>query len=429
MLLILLIIFGLLLIIGIPIGYILGGVSLVGLYSMGGSDYLHIIATRYHSGVESYVILAVPFFIFAAELMNRSGMTKRLLDFVEIIMGHFRGGLSHVNIVVSIIFAGLTGAAVTDTAAIGSIFIPHMKKDGYGGAYSAAVTCSSSIIGPIIPPSIIMVVYSYYTGLSVMALFASGFIPGLVMGLLLLVVSILISKRRKYPKSERRLSPRTLLVGIGNAFFALIAPLIILGSVLTGIATVTEASAVAVAWALFVGFIIYRTLDWPDIVQSLTSTARLTGVVFLLLACAHVFGWYITRARIPAMATDFFLTYAANPYLALLFINIFLLIVGMFIDILPAVLILAPVLGPACIKLGIHPLHYGMVMLVNLNIGMITPPFGMTMLTASRIAKVEYGKVIKEVIPFLIAELITLLLITYIPELILIIPRALGIIR
>ncbi len=414
------------LVIGVPLGYMLGIVSLAGLWDMGGWPFLRIIATRFHSGVESFLLIAIPFFILAAMLMNKSGLTDRLIRFVNLLIGHYPGGLSHVNIGASIVFAGMTGAAVTDTVAIGNILIPAMKREGYSSSFSAAVTAASSIVGPIIPPSITMIVYAHITGLSVGSLFSAGFLPGLLMGMLLLAVSGVISVRRSYPRRERRASLKEILIGARDAFLALIVPVIILGSILTGVATVTESAAVAVVYAFIVGKFIFRTLRFRDLIPAALYTAKLTGVIFLLLATAHTFGWYITRLGVPAKVSQLILEFTSNPIFILALINLFLLLVGMFMDILPAVLILTPVLAPAVTRIGVDPLHFALVMLVNLNIGMITPPYGMTLLTSARIAECSYDSVIRAALPFLVAELIALVLITYIPWLVLSVPRALG---
>lgn len=414
------------LVIGVPLGYMLGIVSLAGLAEMGGWAYLRIIATRFHSGVESFLLIAIPFFILAAMLMNKSGLTDRLIRFVNLLIGHYPGGLSHVNIGGSIIFAGMTGAAVTDTVAIGNLLIPAMKREGYSAEFSAAVTAASSIVGPIIPPSITMIVYSYITGISVGSLFSAGFLPGLLMGGLLLVVSAVISVRRNYPRRDKRASLKEILIAGKDAFLALIVPVIILGSILSGIATVTESAAVAVGYAFFIGKFVFRTLKFKDLIPAALYTAKLTGVIFLLLATAHTFGWYITRLGVPAAVSQLILGLTANKIFILALINVFLLIVGMVMDILPAVLILAPVLAPTMIKVGVDPLHFALIMLVNLNIGMITPPYGMTLLTSARIAGCSYDRSISAVIPFLIAELISLGIITYIPWFVMALPRAFG---
>jgi tripartite ATP-independent transporter DctM subunit len=412
--------------IGVPLGYLLGIVSLAGLWEMGGWRFLRIIATRFHSSVEEFLLIAIPFFILAAVLMNKSGLTDRLIRFINLLIGHFPGGLSHVNIGGSIVFAGMTGAAVTDTVAIGNVLIPAMKKEGYTPEFSAAVTAASSIVGPIIPPSITMIVYAYITGMSVGSLFLGGFLPGLLMGLLLLAVSAVISVRRQYPRRARMASWREIVAGARDAFLALIIPVIILGSIVTGVATVCESAAVAVGYAFVVGMFVLRTLQLRDLFPAALYTAKLTGVIFLLLATAHTFGWYVTRLGVPAKVSTLVVTISDNPILILLMINFFLLIIGMLMDILPAVLILAPVLAPAVAQIGVDPLHFALVMLVNLNIGMITPPYGMTLLTSARIAECSYDSTIKAVFPFFLAEILSLVLITYVPWLVLALPRSLG---
>ena len=414
------------LLIGVPMGYMLGITSVAGLWDMGGWPFLRIIATRYHSAVEEFLLIAIPFFILAAVLMNRSGLTDRLIRFVNLLVGHYPGGLSHVNIGGSIIFAGMTGAAVTDTVAIGNILIPAMKKEGYTAEFSAAVTAASSIVGPIIPPSITMIVYAHITGLSVGSLFTGGFLPGLLMGLLLLAVSAVVSVRRDYPRRPTRAGWKEILKGAGDAFLALIIPLIILGSILAGVATVTESAAVAVGYAFFVGKFVFRTLKFKDLIPAALYTAKLSGVIFLLLATAHTFGWYITRLGVPAKVSALIMGISGSTLIILALVNVFLLIIGMFMDILPAVLILVPVLAPAMQQAGIHPLHFALILLVNLNIGMITPPYGMTLLTAARIANCSYDRTIKAVLPFFIAEVVSLGIITYVPWFVLVLPRALG---
>ena len=416
----------LILVIGVPLGYMLGIVTLAGLAQMGGWSFLRIIATRFHSGVESFLLIAIPFFILAAMIMNKSGLTDRLVRFVNLLIGHYPGGLSHVNIGGSIVFAGMTGAAVTDTVAIGNLLIPAMKREGYSAAYSAAVTAASSIVGPIIPPSITMIVYSYITGISVGALFSAGLMPGLLMGGLLLIVSTVISVRRNYPRRAQRAELKEVLGAGKDAFLALIIPLIILGSILSGVATVTESAAVAVAYAFIIGKFVFGTLKFSDLIEAALYTAKLTGVIFLLLATAHAFGWYITRLGVPAAVSQFIVGLTENKLIILALINVFLLVVGMVMDILPAVLILAPVLGPTMLKVGVDPLHFALIMLVNLNIGMITPPYGMTLLTSARIADCTYDRTISAVIPFLIAELLALGIITYVPWFVTALPRTLG---
>jgi tripartite ATP-independent transporter DctM subunit len=271
-----------------------------------------------------------------------------------------------------------------------------------------------------------MIVYAYITGLSVGSLFCGGFLPGLLMGGLLLLVSAIISVQRNYPRRERRASWKEILKAAWEALLALIIPIIILGSILAGIATVTESAAVAVGYTFLVGKFILRTLRFRDLIPAALYTTKLTGVIFLLLATAHTFGWYITRLGVPAKVSELIIGITTNPYIVLAMINVFLLIIGMFMDILPAVLILVPVLAPAMQQIGLHPLHFALVLLMNLNIGMITPPYGMTLLTAARIANCSYDRTIRSVLPFFVAEIVSLIIITYFPWFVLVVPRALG---
>ena len=416
----------LVMLIGTPIGYLLGIVSVGGLLELGGPAFLRIVAARFYSGVENFLLIAIPFFILTAELMNRAGLTQRLVRFVGTLVGHYPGGLSHVNIGANIIFAGMSGAAVTDAVALGKILIPEMKREGYSAPYAAAVTAAAAIVGPIIPPSVTMIVYAYITQMSVGALFAAGVVPGLTMGALLLVTSAILAVRRGFPRRERRASAAEVWQATRDALLALVIPLIILGSILGGVATVTESAAVAVGYTFLVGMFVLRTLSWRDLIPAAVDTAKLTGVIFLLLGTAHIFGWYLTRLGVPRLVSESIFGGTMGPVATLLLVNAFLLVIGMFMDILPAVLILTPVLAPAAVAAGIDPLHFALIMLVNLNIGMITPPFGMTLLTSARIAETSYDRTVVAVWPFLLAELATLLLITFIPALTLGIPGWLG---
>lgn len=420
------IIFLLLTLMAIPVGYVMGLTAMVGLLDLGGPDFLRVLATRFHSGAEGFVLIAIPFFILAAELMNRAGITRQLIDFSDALVGHFKGGLSHVNIVVSIFFAGLTGAAVTDTVAVGGILIPEMKREGYSSGYSAAVTAVSSVLGPIIPPSIVMVLYStILRDLSVASLFAAGIIPGLLIGIFLLIVSVIMSHIRDYPR-KKRASMKELWSAARKAGLALLTPVIIIGGILTGMMEVSEAAALGAFYSLFLGVVVFRKLKWKDVWGALTTTAAVAGSVFLLLITAHVLSWWVTRSGIARVAAQFIVTASPSPIVQMLLVNIFLLIVGMFLDTIPAVLILAPILAPPMAQLGFDPLHFAIVMLVNLNLGNATPPVGMTLMTATRIARIPYERAMKDAIPFVLAGLAVVLLISYIPAIPLWIPRMLG---
>jgi len=418
--------FFLLLLIGLPIGYIMGLSSMFGLWDMGGWDFLRILVTRTQSSLDDHVLSAIPFFIITSEVMNRSGVTERLIRFVNRLVGHLPGGLGHANIGVSVLFAGLTGTQITDTVAIGNTLIPQMKKEGYGAAFSAAVTATSSVLGPIIPPSIVMVIYStLIRETSVSSLFAAGIMPGLLMGISLLAISGIQSYRRHYPRHERA-TLTEILISARDALLALVTPLVILGAIILGITTITEAAAIGALYSIILGLFILRTISFRDVWGSMLATAKLGGVIFLLIATSHTVGWFVTRSGISADMAHFVTQTVGNKYVILLLLNICLLLAGMFIDVIPAAIILVPILAPALAALGFDHLHMAIVMIVNLNIGGATPPVGMTLMTAAKIADVPYEKSVKEALPFLGAHLFTLGVITYVPVVPLWIPRLLG---
>jgi len=358
--------------------------------------------------------------------MNHAGLTERLIHFNNALFGRVRGALSHVNITVSLFFAGLTGAAITDTIAIGKILIPAMKKQGYDAAYSAAVTASSSIIGPIIPPSIVMVVYaSILRDVSVLELFAGGILPGLMMTGSLLVASAFLCWRRGYPRSDQPWSLGIVLRSFLPTLPALLVPVIILGGILSGATTVTEASAFGAAYALAIGALGYRTLDARKIVEALITTVRFSGVVFFLLAASTVLGWFVTRSGVARDAAELIASVSGVPMMQLLLVIALILLLGTLLDVLPALVVAGPVLVPAMVSLGFDPLHVAIVMILTLNVANITPPVGMTLMTAARIAEVPYERAIMETIPFFLSHLATILLVAFFPAIALWLPSLL----
>jgi tripartite ATP-independent transporter DctM subunit len=415
-----------LMLMGLPIGLVMVGAGLAGVVTIGGIDFLEILADRFYAGISGFVLIAVPYFILTAELMNRAGLTEKLVAFANSLLGRIPGALSHVNIVVSVFFAGITGAAVTDTVTIGKTLIPSMKAEGYGAAYSAAVTACSSIIGPIIPPSIIMIVYATtLRDVSVLALFAAGLVPGLLMALALLVVSGWISWRRGYVR-HRAVSFRLIWRAGLATLPALAIPVIIIGGILSGATTLTEAGALGAVYTLGLGALVYRTLGWRDLWQALVATISFSGVVFLLLGASTVLGWYVTRSGIAREAADLITMVSSDPTIQILAVDGLLIVLGTFVDVLPAVVIAAPVLAPAMIELGFDPLHFGLVMLLALNFGNITPPVGMSLMTASRIAGVPYEAAIRESLPFYLSHLAVIVAASLSPSLILWFPRLIG---
>lgn len=406
-----------LLFIGAPVAVVMAMSGLAGGFAMGGERMLGIIADRMFSGVSGFLLIAVPYFIFTAELMNQGGLTHKLIAFNNALFGRVRGSLSHVNISVSVFFAGLTGAAVTDTVAIGKIMIPEMKKQGYDAEYAAAVTACSSIIGPIIPPSVVMVVYAtLLRDISVIDLFAGGIIPGLLMALALLGVSFFLAWKRNYPKQ----APTPFKVAVMSfvlALPALVVPLIILGGILSGLTTITEASGFAAVYAIVIGVVFYRNLTWRKIWDALVTTVRFSGVVFFLLATSAVLGWFVTRSGIARDAASMITTFSDAAFVQLMLVCLLLLVIGTVMDVLPALVVIAPVLVPAMIQLGFDPLHFAILMIVVLNISNVTPPVGMTLMTAARIAEVPYERAIVASLPFYVSFLVVIVLLAAFPAL------------
>lgn len=421
MLLVLGISFILFLLLGIPIAFVLGLTSFVGLlYS--GTIPLLLIPKQMFSGTDSFPLLAVPFFILAGNLMNIGGITKRLIHFCNILLGYVRGGLALVNVIASMFFAGITGAAVADTSALGSILIPAMAKEKYDRDFSAAVTAASSTVGPIIPPSIPLVILGTVGELSIGALFLAGVIPGILVGLSLLVVSYVISVRRDYPKEERR-SLKEFFIGLKDAFLALLMPAIILGGILGGIFTPTEAAVVAVFYAFFVSFFVYREARWKDLPKVLIDSVVLTSIIMFVIANSAIFGWLLANHQVPQTVAQTFLSITTNKWVLLFLINLFLLFVGTFMETTASLIILTPILLPLAVDVGIDPIHFGLVMVLNLVIGLITPPLGVCLFIASSIAQISLEQISKAILPFLLAAIAVLLIVTYIPELVLWLPR------
>ncbi len=413
--------------IGVPIAFCLGIASIAILYLK--NIPLLVIAQRMFTGIDSFPFMAIPFFILAGELMNKSGITSKLVKFSDLFVGHIKGGLSHINIVASMFFAGITGSAVADTSAIGSMLIPAMTEKGFDVDFSAAVTASSSVVGPIIPPSIPMVIFALLSGQSVAALFLAGFLPGILLGLSLLVVSYIISVKKNYPKREEKIGFKDFISSCLNAIVPLLMPLIILGGILSGVFTATEASAIAVVYSLIIGFLVYHNLKLKDLYNVFVATAKTTGVVFLVIACANIFNWLLSVEQVPQLMANIFKEHISSPIMFLLVLNIMLLFLGTFMEGTAAMIITVPLFLPIAVSYGVHPVMFGVIVVLNLMIGLITPPVGLCLYVASGIAKISLEKISRAVIPFLIAEIVTLLIVTYWPFLTLWLPKILGYIR
>ena len=406
---------------GIPIAFVLGISSVLYLWKAE-MPYV-LVAQRVFVGLDNFLILAVPLFILAGKLMNASGITRRLVEFFYILIGHIRGGLAYVNIVTSIFFAGITGAGAADTAAIGSIMIPAMKKEGYTPEYSGAVTAISSTIGPTIPPSIAMVVYGAMAETSIAKLFLAGFIPGLLLGFAQIVVAASYARRQEFPVRQKVLSLKTVSKGFLNTSLAILMPIILLGGILSGVFTPTEAAGVAVFYALIIGFFVYRELKISSFLSILYETSVLTGTILIILAMAHLFGWILAAETVPEIVANAMTSFTKNKVVILLLINLLLLFIGTIMETLAAIILLTPILLPLAQSIGIDPIHFGIIMTVNLNIGLATPPLGVCLLVASPIAEVPLEKIALSAIPFLVASIAVLFIITYFPQLVLLLPN------
>ena len=425
MIIVAVIFFGLILL-GMPIGYTLGIAGISGLLQIGGDNFLVMAAKRFFEGLNLFTFMAMPFFILAGEIMNRSGITRRLAEFADALVGYLRGGLAHSNMVASVLFAGMTGAAVSDAAAFGNTLVPAMVKEGYSRPFSCAVTAAGSIIGPTIPPSNLMVIYGSLMGVSIAGLFAAGILPGLLICLLCMAVIAALGRRLNLPKSAEGPSLKRIVKGFRSSLLAILMPVIMFGGILSGVVTPTEAAAIAVAYALFVGAVIYRALHFEDVVQMLIRTARITGVVFLIIASASILGWWITFMQIPQSIAALFLSLSNDPNVIIALILALLLVVGMFMDINAALIILAPVLAPLTLAIGMDPVHAGIMIILALNISLMTPPVGACLFVLSSVTGERIERISVSLIPFLIAEAAILGLVAFWSDLTLFMPRLLG---
>lgn len=400
-------------VLGVPVGIALAGSSAVFLM-LDGSIPEVVVVHRMVNGVDSFPLLAVPFFILAGNLMNTAGITERIFDFAKSMVGWMRGGLGHVNVGASVIFAGMSGAAVADAGGLGAIEIKAMRDANYDPGFAVGITAASSTIGPIIPPSLPMVIYGVVAGASIGQLFAAGFVPGLLMALSLMVMVAVYARRRGYPRDQAfRFS--TFGAAFVRAFLSLLTPVIIVGGILTGAFTPTEAAIAACAWALFLGLVVYRTLTWRRFLRVSFDTIETTAVVLFIVGAAAIFAWILTSHRVPEHFAAAILGVSENWIIVLLLINLILLVVGCFMETVAAITILVPVLLPVAMKVGIDPVHFGVILVLNLMIGLLTPPVGMVLYVLSRVSKVPFERCVTATAPFLVPLFVVLLLVTFVP--------------
>jgi tripartite ATP-independent transporter DctM subunit len=415
------------LLIGVPISFSLGVGAVAYLLQKGMS--LGIIAQRMFTGLDSIAFIAIPFFIIAGDLMNGAGITKRLVGLSNLLVGRLKGGLAHISIISSMFFGGVSGSAVADASAIGSMMIPAMTESGFDQDFSAAVIASASVMGPIIPPSIPFVVYSLLSSTSVAALFLSGVIPGVLVGFSLMLVAYFIARKRNYPRSSRWPTLKEAAKALFDGIVPLLMPVIILGGILSGIFTATEASGVAILYALVIGVFVYRSLSWKKIVGILIASAKMTGIIFLLISSSNIFNWSLIIEQVPQKLTMFVSAYIKTPGMILLVINIVLLIVGTFMEGTAAMIMLVPILLKITAAYGINPIMLGTIVVLNLMIGLITPPVGLCLFVVCGLTKLKIETIVKAIWPFLVAEVIVLFLVTYIEPLSMWLPRIAGYVK
>lgn len=413
---------------GMPIAFTIGFPSVFYILS-NDPNWLKVVPQRIFHGMNSFVFLAIPFFIMVGEIMSESKITDRIIHFTDSLVGHVRGGFAQVNVISSMFFAGISGAALADVAGLGSVFIPAMEKNGYDRKFAAAITATSSIQGPIIPPSIIIVVYASIMGVSVGALFAAGIVPGVLIGVTDCLIIAFKAKLRGYPKRSTPFSIKEVITSFFSAFPALVLPIIIMGGIIGGIFTPTEAAAVAVFYGAVLGVIFFRTLKLAAFFRIFKETIIKSSGLFIIIAFANIFSWVLAMEDIPGLIGAYVFGWTDNIYLILFFINIIFLFVGTWLEAGAAIILLAPVFGPALLDLGIHPVHLGMVMIVNLVIGLITPPFGIVLYAVSSISGCSIEDISKEALPYIILDIGVLFLITYFPAVTLFFPRMFGLIR
>ncbi len=417
--------FILLMLVGMPVAYALGLAALIG--AMWIDLPLDAVMIQMASGVNKFSLLAIPCFVLAGAIMAEGGMSRRLVAFAGVLIGFVRGGLSLVNILASTFFGAISGSSVADTASIGSVLIPEMEKNGYPRPFATAVTVSGSVQAILIPPSHNAVIYSMAAGgtVSVAALFMAGVFPGLLLGLCLAIYCLYVARKENYPKGRVIPMKEALKICV-DAMWGLMTMGIILGGILSGVFTATESASIAVVWAFFVTMFIYRDYKWKDLPKLMHRTVKTVTIVMILIGFAASFGYIMTMMQIPLKITTLFTSFSSEAWVILACINIMLLVLGTLMDMAPLILILTPILLPVIKNIGIDPVHFGMIMMVNLGIGLITPPVGAVLFVGSAVAKLKIEQVVRAMKPFFVILLFVLMLVTYVPQISLWLPRTMG---
>lgn len=409
-------VFFLLMFIGVPIAVSLGMSSLITMVFATNSSP-SVIVQKAFTSLDSFPLMAIPFFILAGVLMSTGGISKRLLNLASVLIGFITGGLAMVTVLASMFFAAISGSGPATVAAIGSFMIPAMKEKNYGSGFAAAITASAGSMGVLIPPSIPFVMYGVVGTVSIGSMFLAGIIPGIILGTCLMLISFFVAKKEGYVGTGEMPTIKDVLKAFNEAKLALLIPVIILGGIYAGLFSPTESAAVAAVYALIVGVFIYKEINLKELYKAFSSAALTSATTVIIIGFSISFAYLMTRERIPVIIADFIVSISENPIIILLIINLFLLIVGMFIDTISAIVILTPILLPVVTNIGMDPIHFGIILVMNLAIGFVTPPLGVNLFVASTIGKVPFEKIVKAMIPIMIVMIIALLIVTYVPAL------------
>ena len=411
--------------IGIPVAYSMG-ISSVFYILLVDPQYLEVLPNRSITGVNNFLLLAIPFFILAAEIMGKSGLTSKLFNFARLFVGRFQGGLAFVNVVASTIFGSVSGSAIADVSGLGVIEIQAMTEEGYDKDFSVALSAGSSLQSPLIPPSTTVMVYAVVMGVSAGALLMGGLGPGLMIALSQIIYILCIRKKRNFPRDNKVYTREEIKHILTDGLLTMMLPVIIIGGILGGYVTATEAAALAVVYALFLGFVYYRTMTWKSLQECLWNACKTVGNLMLIVAFANAFSWVAAIEKVPDAIAAILMSISSNKYVLLMVVNIFYVFVGMIMDTGAAIILFAPIIGPVLTMVGVNPVHLGIVTVMNLTIGLLTPPVGLVLFTAVNVSKRPFGAVVKAFIPFIIISYAALIVVTFFPAIVTWLPKVCG---
>ncbi len=414
-----------LVLLNVPVALALAGTGIVMMLTTGNDFSSYVVSSKLVQGMDNFTLLAIPFFMIAGEIMNKGGISRKIVKWADCLLGHITGGMGYCATLASMVFAGVSGSAVADTTAVGSVVLPIMEENEYDRANSTALICTSGCIGPIIPPSVQMILYGVTVGVSIVELFLGGIVPGILIGLVLMLQWRRHAKKFGY-KKNRRASLKEIMVATKEAIWAILLPIIIMGTIVTGIATPTEAAAVALVYALFVGLFVYKGITVRDLSKIFVNSMRGSAQIMIVVGGATVAAYFITIAHVPELLANALVSLTSNVYILVLLLNILLLLVGCVMDSGPAILILAPILVPVLSAYGLDLIHFGVVMVINLCIGLLTPPVGNVLYVGIGLSGLSMGKLTKALLPYIACMIIVLFLISYIPGLVMFLPNLLG---